>query len=66
MAIKITDVTLRVGKKITASIFADTKAEVVDNLTIGDDVLDYGSNAVTADGDVGLYDSDGTWHWLGE
>lgn len=64
--IKITDVTLRVGKKITATIFADTKTEVVDNLAIGDDVLDYGSVAVTAAGDVGQLDSSGTWHWLGE
>ena len=64
--IKITDVTVRVGKKITATIFADTKDEVVSNLAIGDDVLDYGSVAITGDGAVGQMLSDGTWSWLGE
>ena len=48
---------------ITASLFADTKNEVVSGMKLGDDVIDFGSDVTTADFEIGQLDSDGTWHW---
>ena len=64
--VKVDKVNQRNGNKITAVLFADAKADIVSNMSIGNDIIDFGSRVVTADGDVGQYDSDGTWHWLGE
>lgn len=64
--VKVDKVNQRNGNKITAVLFADAKTDIVSNMSIGNDIIDFGSRAITADGDVGQLDSDGTWHWLGE
>lgn len=61
--VRIMDTSRRTGNKVVATIMADTKAEVTNNLTLGDNVLDFGSIALTVGGDVGLLDSEGVWHW---
>ena len=65
--IRVENVKKQSGNKIVAVLFSDTKAEVVSGLKVaGNFECDFGSRVVTADGDVGQLDSDGTWHWLGE
>ena len=50
--------------KVIATVVADTKVEVTDELTVGDYELGFGSVAITVSGDVALLDSDGTWNWI--
>lgn len=58
-----------VTKKVTAGLFADTKAEMS---TVEPDgiigfpkgyELDFGSSVTTAALDIGMMQSDGTWNW---
>lgn len=49
--------------KIVGTVFADTKDEVVSNMTINGALLDYGSVAYTKSFDVALLGSDGNWTW---
>lgn len=50
--------------------FADTKEEVTSGMTIvgfpADATVDAGSSIITADGDIALCKSDGTWNWVEE
>jgi len=64
--IRVENVKSKNGNKIVAVLFSDTKTEIVPNLKLGNDLIDFGSRVVTADGDIGQLDSDGTWHWIGE
>ena len=49
--------------KFVGVVFADTKTDVTDNMTIDGDVLDFGSIAYTKDLDVATCDSTGHWNW---
>ena len=54
-------------KKMLASLYADEKTDLTDEMELADDYkLEGGSTAVTADGDVGIVDTEGAWHWLEE
>lgn len=55
-------------KKCEVALFADTKSDVegttfVPGMLSGC-TMDFGSTAVTADGDIGFLKSDGTWNWV--
>lgn len=56
-------------KEATASLFADTRAEVTEDAYIKGWVSGYsigaGSSIITADGDFAFRKSDGTWNWIG-
>ena len=52
--------------KVIATVVADTKVEVTDELTVGDYELGFGSTALTVAGDIAICDSEGAWHWLEE
>lgn len=65
--VRIDSVKSRNGDKIVAVLFADDKTDMVSGLKFAGNLeCDFGSRVVTADGDVGQLDSDGTWHWIGE
>ena len=56
--------------KATVGLFGDSKSDV-ENATEADIVefpkdytIDWGSNALTASGEMGFLKSDGTWNWL--
>ena len=49
--------------KIVGTVWADTKEEIVPNLTIDGDQLDYGSVAITKDFKVAQLGEDGEWVW---
>ena len=66
MAVKVVKLHEKKGDKITATIVADTKLEVTSDLEIGGCSFDFGSVAVTVDGDVAIMDSEGSWNWLEE
>lgn len=55
------------GNKKLASIYADGKSEVVPNADVNGlgkiELLAAGSTCVTADFEVGLLKSDGSWSW---
>ena len=58
-------------KEAKYSFFADTKAEVTDNMegTIGllkGYIIEAGSSVLTANGEFAFRKSDGTWNWIGE
>ena len=64
MAIKRFPSVTTAPDKIYGTIFADTKAEVTDHLVFDDGYsMDFGSAAVTTDGNVALLGSDGVWNW---
>lgn len=54
-------------KTVKASLFADSKDEVVDGMSvIGLDssyTLAAGSSCITADKEFAFLDSEGEWHW---
>ena len=62
--IRVENVKSKKGNKIVAVLFSDTKTEIVPNLKLGDDLIDFGSSVVTADADVAFLKSDGTWNWI--
>lgn len=49
--------------KIVGTVFADTKADIVQGLTIDGDLIDFGSTAYTKDFDIAKCGSDGSWTW---
>ena len=57
-------------RKAVVSLFADAKSDVesateTDIIEFPKDYrIDWGSSAMTADGEVGFLKSDGTWNWL--
>ena len=52
-------------KKIYGLLQADSKAEVTDNLVFDDGYkMDFGSFAITGDGELAMLKSDGTWGWF--
>lgn len=57
------------NKKITGSLFSDTKAEITDGMAIvgvpSGYKMDFGSDVTTSYGEVAFMQSDGTWNWLG-
>lgn len=59
-----------VAKTVVARLFADAKEDVTDGMTVIDMpsgyTLDAESYVITAAGDIGILDSEGTWHWVGE
>jgi len=69
--IKLTDATNydHANKKVTGSIFADTKQEITSGMVVkglpSDYAMDFGSDVTTASGEVAFMKSDGTWNWLG-
>lgn len=65
MAIKRIPETTPKQDKIYGTIIADTKVEVTNNLVFDDGYsMDFGSVAVTTEGDVAILKSDGKWGWL--
>lgn len=72
--VKVTDTSKTIKnektRKATVSLFADSKSDVetateADILEFPEDyTIDWGSSAMTADGEVGFLKSDGTWNWL--
>ena len=50
--------------KIVATVFADAKTDITTNMSIGDQVIDFGSTAYTKDLDVAKCDSNGSWTWV--
>ena len=58
------------NRTVKVSLFSDTKDEVA--TTSLDDVIgfpsgmsvEFGSDLITADGDVAFMKSDGTWNWV--
>jgi len=72
--VKVTDTSKTVKNiktmKAVVSLFADSKSDV-ENATEADILefpkdytIDWGSSAMTADGEVGFLKSNGTWNWL--
>ena len=61
--IKIENTSRRTGNRVIALLYADTKAEVTDNLVLGDNVIDSASKVYTPNLDIGIMNSDGTWTW---
>lgn len=59
-----------VAKTVVARLFADAKEDVTDGMTVIDMptgyTLDAESYVITAAGDIGILDSNETWHWVGE
>jgi hypothetical protein len=60
----------REQEKAIIVAFADSKSDVTSGMEViglpeGTEIA-WGSSILTADGDVGLLDSEGTWHWVGE
>lgn len=60
-------------KEAKYSFFADTKDEVVDNMTQANTKgllagleIQQGSTMITAEGDFAFRKSDGSWNWLGD
>lgn len=57
-------------RKVIASLFADTKEEISEEMTViglpENATMEPSSSVLTADGEVALMKSDGTWNWLGE
>lgn len=52
------------AKKITGTLYADTKAEVTDDLTFEDGYsMDAGSVVFTGDFNFGIMTSSGSWSW---
>lgn len=49
--------------KIVGTVFADTKEEIISNMTIDGDLLDFGSVAYTKSFEVAILGSDGNWAW---
>lgn len=49
--------------KIVGTVFADAKTDITTNMSIGDQVIDFGSTAYTKDLDVAKCDSNGSWTW---
>lgn len=49
--------------KIVGTVWADTKEEIVPNLAIDGDQLDYGSVAITKNFEVAQLGEDGEWVW---
>lgn len=49
--------------KIVGIVFADSKSDITDNMTIDGDVLDFGSIAFTKDLNYATCGSDGSWNW---
>ena len=45
--IRIENTSRRTGNKVIALLYADTKAEVTDNLVLGDNVIDSASEFIT-------------------
>lgn len=55
------------GKQLLrAELIVDTAAELEGVTEIGENVLVFGSTALTADGKALMLDSDGTWHDLSD
>ena len=50
--------------RIVATVFADAKTDITTNMSIGDQVIDFGSTAYTKDLDVAKCDSNGSWTWV--
>lgn len=67
--IKVTSISLNPQtKKAVVSLFADTKSEITDGMVIDGFPegyeIDFGSNVLTASGEVAFVKSDGTFNWL--
>jgi len=70
MAISVKEISLNHSTKTAnVSLFADTKEEVTDNITVdgvpNDYTLELGSSVMTTNGELAFRKSDGTWNWLG-
>ncbi len=63
MAVQLLGTPKIVDGKIHGTIQADTREEIVPNMKFGDDKIAFGCYAVTVDGGIACYGSDGTWHW---
>lgn len=57
-------------KNVVAHLFASTKEDIGDDMHVQRLPSNYelvaGSYVITAAGDIGQLDFDGTWHWVGE
>lgn len=56
--------------QVEAGLIADTKEEVGEGMSVSglpsNSELILGSYVITATGSLGIIDSEGTWHWVGE
>lgn len=69
MAVKVTNLKVGLGNKADVTLFADTKADVTDEMVViglpeGIEPA-FGSSVITANGEVAFLKSDGTWNWVG-
>lgn len=68
--IKVTSITKTDGNNYRIEAFADTKEEVTSDAEFvgmpDGGTIDAGSSIITANGDIALSKSDGTWNWLEE
>ena len=67
--IKVTEMKQGLGNKADVVLFADTKEEITEGMTIvglpeGVEPA-FGSSVITASGDIAFLKSDGTWNWIG-
>lgn len=57
-------------KNVVAHLFASAKEDIGDDMHVqglpSNYALTAGSYVITAAGDIGQLDFDGTWHWVGE
>lgn len=56
--------------QVEAGLISDTKEEVGEGMSVSglpsNSELILGSYVITVTGNLGIIDSDGTWHWVGE
>ena len=66
--VKLLSSTKTEGTKYRIEAVADTKEEVTDGVEIVGMIqggtIDIGSTIITAEGDIAICKSDGTWNWL--
>ena len=68
--VKLMSMTETTDNAYIIEAFADSKADVTSGMTIvgfpADATVDAGSSIITANGDIALCKSDGTWNWVEE
>ena len=66
--VKVTSLVATVSGSYRIEAFADTKEEVTDSTEfVGfpeNGTMEAGSSIITADGEIALLKSDGTWNWI--
>ena len=68
--VKLMSMTETTDNAYRIEAFADTKEDVTSGMTIegfpANATVDAGSSIITANGDIALCKSDGTWNWVEE